>query len=416
VGVPGAQARLAGIEGLRALAASAVLLSHVWLIATPEGPVQLGAISRHLFPHLPLGVTLFFALSGFLLYRPYAAAVLRGEPLPDATRYARNRFLRIAPAYWAVLLITGLVFHVAVIRPLPNLELGSLLERPVVLGADLLLVQNYAPPTITTGLGVTWSLAVELVFYAALPFLGLLAARAARGQAERRGRRIALLWPLLVLAGIGLLGKLVAALVVPGLGPGNGWVADWHSVIERSFVANADLFIFGMLLAIVRVDVEDGMVHVRSWWPVAAIAIAGTIALPTALALTTGHLHHYVYDVLMAASIALVLSTVVLPRADRSAGTLTRTLDSVPFVLTGLVSYSIFLWNAPVAYWLERHGMTFSGRLGFALNIALVGGATALLSTLTYRFVERPALRRKSPRPTTTSERDLASAQREAAP
>lgn len=38
-------------------------------------------------------------LSGFLLYRPFAAALLRARPRPDLAAYLRNRALRILPAY-----------------------------------------------------------------------------------------------------------------------------------------------------------------------------------------------------------------------------------------------------------------------------------------------------------------------------
>jgi len=40
-----------------------------------------------------------------------------------------------------------------------------------VLALNLLLLQNYSPDTIFTGIGPAWSLGVEIVFYAALPLL-----------------------------------------------------------------------------------------------------------------------------------------------------------------------------------------------------------------------------------------------------
>src|SRR5437870_2898774 len=72
-------ARVAGIEGVRALAAAAVLVFHCWTYGEPGGgTAPLGPLSTYVMPHLALGVTLFFSLSGFLLYRPFAAALLRG--------------------------------------------------------------------------------------------------------------------------------------------------------------------------------------------------------------------------------------------------------------------------------------------------------------------------------------------------
>ncbi len=69
---------------------------------------------------------LFFVLSGFLLWRPIASAVLRGRRLPSVRRYARNRALRILPAYWVVLLATALVLQSG-----PAMRLRGLSRRPV---------------------------------------------------------------------------------------------------------------------------------------------------------------------------------------------------------------------------------------------------------------------------------------------
>jgi hypothetical protein len=43
------------------------------------------------------GVVLFFTLSGFLLYRPFAGTIVRGQRLPSVGRYLGNRALRILP-------------------------------------------------------------------------------------------------------------------------------------------------------------------------------------------------------------------------------------------------------------------------------------------------------------------------------
>jgi peptidoglycan/LPS O-acetylase OafA/YrhL len=89
---------------LRALAAGSVLVYLVWLHSIPMGHApQLGLLSWFMFSHLALGVTLFFMLLGFLLYRTHVAMVLRRGPAPGVLRYARNRALRKLPAYWVVL-------------------------------------------------------------------------------------------------------------------------------------------------------------------------------------------------------------------------------------------------------------------------------------------------------------------------
>jgi peptidoglycan/LPS O-acetylase OafA/YrhL len=55
-------------------------------------------------PGLTYGVILFFTLSGFLLHRPFAAAILRGRRLPGVSGDTfRNRALRMLPAHWFIL-------------------------------------------------------------------------------------------------------------------------------------------------------------------------------------------------------------------------------------------------------------------------------------------------------------------------
>src|SRR6187401_3015033 len=79
---PSSGARLPGIEGLRAIAAGSVLLVHTWGEASTKGVPDLGRIGAH-FPDFSYGVVLFFTLSGFLLYRPFVAALLRNDPRPS---------------------------------------------------------------------------------------------------------------------------------------------------------------------------------------------------------------------------------------------------------------------------------------------------------------------------------------------
>src|SRR6266702_5271766 len=94
--------RLPGVEGLRAIAACSILVFHAWGL-TPTHGTRLGPFDRFV-PDLQFGVVLFFTLSGFLLYRPFAAAILRAELRPSLRSYVRNRALRIVPAYWFILL------------------------------------------------------------------------------------------------------------------------------------------------------------------------------------------------------------------------------------------------------------------------------------------------------------------------
>jgi peptidoglycan/LPS O-acetylase OafA/YrhL len=387
---PSSGRRIPGIEGLRALAACSILVYHSWVYSSPKGNLPALGPLGHVLPDLSFGVVLFFTLSGFLLFRPFAAAVIRGAPLPRVTTYLKNRALRILPAYWVILALTAFLLDAALSRDDGVSNLGGFVS-------NALLAQNYDPKTLGSGIGPAWSLAVEAVFYAALPLLALFALTAARKAATRRGRRMAALAPAAVLLALGLFGKGVAAYLVPPVRPFDGWEADWHSVIERSFLCQADLFAFGMALAVVRIDAEDGLLRLPRGWR----AIAGGGALVAYLVTAkftyfSQQLSYSPFNTLMAFAFALLLALVVLPGRDQSGShALLRFLETRPLVGAGLVSYSIFLWHEPLIRWLQEHHLTVDGGWGFGVNVLAAGLATAVLSTLTYVFVEAPAMRLK---------------------
>jgi peptidoglycan/LPS O-acetylase OafA/YrhL len=392
--------RLAGIEGLRAVAASSVLVLHTWLYAPPgDDHAELGRRVDMLMPHLGYGVVLFFTLSGFLLYRPFARSILHGERLPAAAAYLRNRALRIVPAYWVILLICAVVLGSVLYRDDSGQLLNGRLVDPALLAATGVFVQGYVPDTLLTGIGPAWSLAVEVVFYLILPLLALLGVVLSRRCQRRAGRRWAALAPAALLLVFGLTGKAAAAFLVPPPAQYDGWGANWHSVVERSFWGHADLFAFGMALAIARVDAEDGLLRLPRWWRRAAatafLAIAAFLAL-----YGEGELSYSPGNTLAAVACALLLALVVLPGRSVDASPLVRGLERRAFIAVGVVSYSVFLWHEPLIRWLDEHGLTASGRTGFILDLALVAGVTGVAATLTYRFVEAPALRLKRARPT----------------
>src|SRR5688572_2754455 len=120
--------RLPGIEGLRALAAFSLVGYHTWLYSGPTGSLDLGPLKR-VFLHLAAGVTLFFTLSGFLLYGPFAEAMLHRSAWPSLATYFKNRALRIIPAYWVILLLVSTVHGSALTRDAAgNLQNGWLYD------------------------------------------------------------------------------------------------------------------------------------------------------------------------------------------------------------------------------------------------------------------------------------------------
>jgi peptidoglycan/LPS O-acetylase OafA/YrhL len=90
--------RSARIESLRAVAALAVYVGHVFGQANAYDPArtQDTFLDRALLGG-GFGVYLFFALSGYLLFLPFARRDYAGGRAVDYRRYAQNRAVRILP-------------------------------------------------------------------------------------------------------------------------------------------------------------------------------------------------------------------------------------------------------------------------------------------------------------------------------
>ena len=100
-----------------------------------------------------MAVAVFFALSGFLLWRGHAAAARGLRHRPPTGHYLRSRIVRIMPGY--------LVAVIVILCLLPDARGASL----TVWLANLTLTQIYVPLTLTAGLTQMWSLSVEVTFY-----------------------------------------------------------------------------------------------------------------------------------------------------------------------------------------------------------------------------------------------------------
>jgi peptidoglycan/LPS O-acetylase OafA/YrhL len=384
--------------GLRAIAALSILLYHVWLYATPGGPLVLSEPFQSVASYSRAGTSIFILLSSFLLYLPFARAILMGQPLPSPARFLRRRVLRLVPAYWLVLFVVSLVLGAALVRTNGQPTLGSFADRPDLLVVNLLLLQNFWPDTFLTGIGPAWFVTTTFVFYLSLPLIAYLGARLARRSDSTRARTVAALAPAAGLLVLGLTTKAVVQLLVvpPGWTP--GWDADWSSVVVRSFVGQADRFSYGMAAAVVFLNVQLRRERLPArWW---TLSIAGTLVVG-GLAIFL-HRQGSINDLGLESGLAISLSFVVLTVAlqghlSEPERRLMGPLDSGLLTALGLTSYSIFLWHEPIIRWMTAHGLTFSGPIGIVANFVLVGGVVMALSVVSYGLVERPALSTRRP-------------------
>jgi peptidoglycan/LPS O-acetylase OafA/YrhL len=355
---------LGSIESLRGVAAWSIVTYHVWLFSSGARlHWNLGPLTLFMQP-LQSGVTLFFVLSGFLLYRPWAS----GEG-PRLGRYLRNRALRILPAYWFILTVATLTGAAIVSTSATEKLAGHL--GPGRFLASFGLVQGYRPSTIFTGLPPAWSLGVEAAFYLLLPLAALLAVRS--------------VWlPPALLLGLGLAGKI--GLSIAGLQGTRSFAPTWSAVLSHGLLSHADLFGFGMCAAAVYARWEKPPNWIRAG---SAGLLLACVGLPWTV-IAYYFVNPYLYESGVACFCALLLLWVV----GRNRQSLLETRIARA---GGRISYSVFLWNYPLLVFLGGHGLLARGHGAVAVlsNAAIAFAGVALLSSLTYRYVEAPALRMK---------------------
>ncbi|MDP1911591.1 MAG: acyltransferase family protein, partial [Hyphomicrobium sp.] len=199
------------------------------------------------------GLTLFFVLSGFLLFGPFLTAATRAAPF-DIAKYFLNRFLRIYPAYFVIFAITALLLGLAYTKSVSSGNAGvegtaESIGRMTDLGlvaANLFLVHTLTPWGIKTGLGVSWSLTAEICFYLILPVLAAIAIR----LSKRYGLSLSAIFVSLGMIAVGLICRISGNAHVDGDAAAQfyqQWGGNWFAVYLRSILCQADLFGVGML-------------------------------------------------------------------------------------------------------------------------------------------------------------------------
>jgi peptidoglycan/LPS O-acetylase OafA/YrhL len=165
--------RLRPIDGLRGIAIALVLWFHIWELTWQRADVTLfGSTSNFnwICETGFLGVDLFFFISGFCLFYPYARALFDGRPMQTVREFAFRRAIKIVPSY--VLAIFGMIaFGLA---DFPTKTFGDEAKQVVL---HLLFVHTWFGDSYGSINGVFWSLGVEVEFYLVFPLLCTLVLR-----------------------------------------------------------------------------------------------------------------------------------------------------------------------------------------------------------------------------------------------
>jgi peptidoglycan/LPS O-acetylase OafA/YrhL len=213
---------------MRAVAALAVFGVHLWIYQLPNTlDLHRDTFWKAALFEGRVAFVLFFVLSGYLLYRPFARSALGHAEPQSIGGYLVRRAARVLPAYYL-----ALVGAIVLTATAGDGEPGRRLVDAARLPLFFVFGQNYSPRTLLMLNAATWTLVVEIAFYLILPAIALVAMRRFRGS--YRGQ-VAI---LVSLAAVGL-----------------GWnfadyAGGWGPVASHAPPSFLAYFAFGMLAAL----------------------------------------------------------------------------------------------------------------------------------------------------------------------
>lgn len=390
--VSGTSAWLPGLDVLRGIAAAAVVVHHSYSLANQpllshgnRAEVALGDVIEGLGSW---GVDLFFILSGYLLC-DYFWRQRRAQRTLRV--FWVRRFFRVAPAYYAQVLLLFLFFAS------PQLLFSRTGLRQVL--TQVTFTHWYTPDTASSlnVNGALWTLSIEMTLYLFMPLLAL-----AVGWPAIRGRRT-LLWPMLGVAFLIMLGtgyRMFVAFHGGGLqqfyfgsvAPES--VANARLYLARQFPAWLPLFALGIglrWLVTNRYLAERVLAPTRHRLWMYGVLLLPSLAWLLLVQRGVNYTHPFLFstfDTVLAALLLPPLLYAARPSASSEGGPGIRA-----GVWLGDRSYGLYLWHFPVILVVYERGTallppTLTHPVFRLVTIWVVALGLAMLS---YRLVEAPA-------------------------
>ena len=343
--------RLPFIDGLRGIAASAVVVYHlaanVGIGSDVFANSWFGKLSHFGF----LGVYIFFVISGFVITLSLGNGPVNGSFF---WRYALRRSVRLDPPYWVSMIVAlGLAVLAQAFIPSLHKELPS---ASVVI-AHLFYAQNILG--MENIVAVYWTLCFEIQFYLVLLLLVWTAQKFAAQLTVAGASRA----PVFLILGGGLL--------LYSLGQLAGF---WEPPVAGLFTHSWYAFCAG---SVCLLAVQYGWPKSIVFGVLAAIAAAGLWSHNTAAAAT----------VLTALFIFYVTTR----------GTASRWLAGPVWQYLGRVSYSLYLLHPTIGWTTVSVLKKVLGNatgVWHGLGYIVIGFAVSLVAShLAYLLIEKPSIR-----------------------
>ncbi len=337
------------LDGLRAVAVVLVLLYH-----------QQGQRATGLFRGGYIGVDIFFVLSGYLITRLLVDERTRTGRI-ELLSFWRRRFRRLMPALLTMLVLAVVLERLAYS---PTMQAAMRRDVPWV----LTYLENWhviAHRGISSPISHTWSLAVEEQWY--------------------------LVWPIALMAGIGIVRGRVRNLIVValtlalgsavwawylGLGAGDRVFYGTDTRAQQLLIGAA----LGLWAASTRSEPRRRVNPIGNG--LGLIGFGAVLGIATFVSNNPdwargGYLG-------LALLVAFLIDTAVRPGSWIGAG-----LAVLPLVWVGRLSYGVYLFHLPIYSWLDESRVGVGGWGLFGVRVLV----TATIAVMSYFLIEQPIRR-----------------------
>ena len=356
--------RIDSLTSLRFFAAALVVAGHAgnapW---SPFGPVTL------LEPRN--GVTFFYVLSGFILAYTYGAMDLRR----DVRDFLVARVARIWPLHLVTLLAAVVVFTPPALAAAQPLEILKLV-------ANALLLQAWIPSQdwYYSYNAVSWSLSVEMAFYAAFPALLFL---------MRKDWRLAAGLGFAALAGAFAVCYFAALPFNTPRGP------NALAILYVNPLARFAEFIAGMLAYRMYAATRHRSSAAASG---TLVELATVLAILVWLVATQWFAHVHARDAMpifalwVAMTGSFPLFAVALVVFARGEGWISKALSTRPWVYLGEISYAIYMTHHLILTYVTRN-LKGEAQAAPLTAYVLYWAVTLACSAALFELIEKPARR-----------------------
>ncbi len=370
-------------DALRGLALITVVLTHLGATAAaPLAALGPNTDPKEAFGPLlpvflfgPAGMAVFFCLSGYLIGRPFVRAYLEDRGMPRVGSYARNRLLRLVPAFWVGFLVSAIL-----VQPKGNLK--DFAEVFAFLG-------NRHPGQVPGIMPQAWSIDVELLFYLMIPVVAFVLTRLTPGRLGPPARA-AIVGVLLAVGAVA--GFSVATSSAPG------------QVTSQSLPLWFPAFAGGLALAAVerfaRPRLSGRPLGANLAHGLAAISILGPVLVYISLlyrdregAAET----QFGHTAIVLIALCILAAPMVRQWSDLPTA---RILRSRVLRWLGERSYSFYIWHYLPLLLLAPHIVDLSDHPWRSLAVVTVVELAVLgpVGMLSYRYIELPFLSLKRSR------------------